>query len=164
MSMETSSDPFGFHSLLPNNNISLRHVVARCSQNHAQPFIDMERSFGYNALQLLDPNSDLSKQHPQVSQVFRARLKAVFDQRGKQDFSLCTCKQDTGHAGHGETFQKNFQTDYGAISDLEFNKRVTTRISALCPDLQNRVEIYGLIGEGSKFPPFLTLKILANST
>lgn len=151
--MESTPDPYGFSSVLPNSIISLRGLVARRSQNNVESFIDMERSFGHNAPRLLDANSELSKQHPQVSQIFRARLRAAFDQRGKQDFSLCTCKQGIGHAGHGETFQKNFQTYYGDICNLEFDKRVTARIGDLCPDLQDRIEIYGLIGEGSKLHP-----------
>ncbi|CAG8925555.1 unnamed protein product [Penicillium salamii] len=121
----------------------------------SRSYPSLERSFGSNAPNLLNPNHDLSNQHPQISRNLRARIQAVFEQRGGRDFSLCNCKYipkaspKAPCAGHDQEFQDTWETKQDRLPVLRGHGRVTGGILTLCPDLQERIRIHGVLGNGT---------------
>lgn len=152
-------DPYGFRAHLGVDIESVTQATkvvyadTQDAQEEAQYFGDRERQFGAMAPELLNAQSLTSQGSPQVSQVLRSRLKAVFDQRGNVNFSMCECPGDFGYAGHEDTFQQCCTTLWKKLEKYSRGgvSSTTAKLMALCPDLMLSVDIYGVIGEGSKF-------------
>lgn len=148
------TDIYGFDFLGEGRPIEpLENQVGQPSDPRGMAFVGYQHSFGYNALKLLDSNHPLSQQHPQISRVFRARLKAVFDKRGRRNFSLCECHGGSwlDSAGHDEKFQASLSALYQEMKRIPYTQRTTAKIRVLCPSLLERIRIYGILGQGSKF-------------
>ncbi|KAJ5328354.1 hypothetical protein N7452_008744 [Penicillium brevicompactum] len=146
------TDIYGFDFLGEGRPIEpLENQVGQPSDPRGMAFVGFQHSFGYNALKLLDPNHPLSQQHPQISRVFRAQLKAVFDKRGRRNFSLCECHGGSwlDTAGHDEKFQASFSALYQEMKRIPYTQRTTAKIRVLCPSLLERIRIYGILGQGT---------------
>jgi hypothetical protein len=144
---------YGFKALLGRDITALSELVITASVDDAQPFAKELNSFGIMAHRLLNLDSVPSQQSPQVSQVLRSRLKAAFDKRGEVNFSLCECPTDEGLASHDNSFQEEFRARWRILRNLAIgHERTTAKYVCMCPELEERVQIYGVLGEGSKFP------------
>ncbi|OQD70745.1 hypothetical protein PENPOL_c001G05890 [Penicillium polonicum] len=110
---------------------------------------DYSGNFSYNAEELLDPSSELSRRYPQVSQVLRDRLGIAFAKRNNEEFSRCNCREGSGHRCDSEVFQKHACNSYDDFVRLSSEGKTTAKAVCLCPDLLKRVQIYGFIGAGT---------------
>lgn len=152
--MPDKRDPYGIEHHLGFDITSIFPAVIDVTDEFedAHPFRARHRTFGLMAPRLLDPSTKTYQENPQLGQVLRSRLEAVFDLRGEENFSMCQCRGELGHAGHGKTFQGEYVTRW---SDLERYRRgdgsKTVKYACLCPYLTEGVDTYGVIGEGSKF-------------
>jgi hypothetical protein len=158
------SDPYGFRELLGVDITSIAEAVNHELSNieNALPCHEVEEKFGLMAAELLDLESITSQTYPQVSQVLRSRLKAVFDKRGEVNFSQCECKSSIELAGHDNTFQEEYKTLWPLFDKFRRGDGCTTaKYICLCPRLTEKVDIYGVLGEGSKLP-FLYSSDIAN--
>lgn len=146
-------DPYAFNYLLGRDLGAIKgnHTLHRqLSQVREFKNMDYSNSFSYNAEELLDPSSQLSQRFPQVSQVLRDRLGVAFSKRNNEEFSRCNCRDDLGHRCDSEVFQQYNHTSYDDFIRLSADGKTTAKAVCLCPDLNERVQIYGFIGAGSK--------------
>ena len=146
-------DPYAFDYILGKDLGAIKgnHTLHRpLSQAREFKYQDYDDSFSYNAESLLDPSSRLSQRSPQVSQVLRERLGVAFGKRNNEEFSRCNCRDDSGQRCDSEIFQKRNSTSYGDFIRLSAEGRTTAKAVCLCPDLNERVQIYGFIGAESK--------------
>jgi hypothetical protein len=143
-------DLFGLESILGFDPHSITEVAEEFSDFGIPPFAELHSSFGETAVQLLDPESAVSKLHPTVSRTLRSRLKAVFDERRGKNLSLCTCLGAGGLMGHDLEYQENYSTKHEDFFGLNAKDSVTAKIRMLCPLLKEEVDIYGVVGSGSK--------------
>ncbi|CAG7928872.1 unnamed protein product [Penicillium olsonii] len=147
-----SDDEFGLILRMGYDPVALENAI---HTEKADPklldFIDLKASFGENARNLLDPDHAASKEWPHLSRNLRARLQAVFEQRGGQDFSLCTCqvRPDIDYVSHDPEFQDTRGTKFERLTTLVGDSQMTGAILMLCPDLQERIRIYGVLGQGT---------------
>lgn len=149
-------DPYAFDHLLGRDMGAIKgnHTLHRqLSQIREFKHKDYSNSFSYNAEELLDPSSQLFQRYPQVSQVLRDRLGVAFAKRNNEEFSRCNCRDDLGHRCDSEVFQKRTHTSYDDFRRLSADGKTTAKAVCLCPDLNERVQIYGFIGAGSKALP-----------
>lgn len=165
------ADEFGMVLHFLNDPESLQNAIYTTKGTAgSMSYSSLERSFGSNAPNLLNPNHDISNQHPQISRNLRARIQAVFEQRGSRDFSLCNCKYipkaspKAPCVGHDQEFQDTWETKQDKLAELRGHARVTGGILMLCPDLQERIRIHGVLGKGSKFISLLSNAIIADKT
>lgn len=121
-----------------------------------------ERTFAFCAPQLVDPNSDLSTQYPDLHQTFSTRMADALAARNNEPISRC------GHL-HPETHTRFDSREAQETSRLivwEVYKReddLDCRRYKICADLRERAQIYGFIGAGSKSPSpfsFVQVKLL----
>ncbi|KAJ5498901.1 hypothetical protein N7453_007952 [Penicillium expansum] len=145
-------DPYAFNYLLGRDLGAIKgnHTLHRqLSQVREFKNMDYSNSFSYNAEELLDPSSQLSQRFPQVSQVLRDRLGVAFSKRNNEEFSRCNCRDDLGHRCDSEVFQQYNHTSYDDFIRLSADGKTTAKAVCLCPDLNERVQIYGFIGAGT---------------
>ncbi|CAG8903870.1 unnamed protein product [Penicillium egyptiacum] len=145
-------DPYAFDYILGRDLGAIKgnHTLHRpVSQVREFQYKDYSDIFSYNAQDLLDPSSPLSQRYPQVSQVLRERLGLAFGKRNNEEFSRCNCRDDSGHRCDSEVFQKRNSTSYDDFIRLSAGGRTTAKAACLCPDLKERVQIYGFIGAGT---------------
>ena len=108
--------------------------------------------FGVLAVELLDPQNKLAQDYPHLHCVLRERLNDALATRHQISVSRC---DHTGFNGHdlgrcdGATFQHEEDSELvkflSGVSDS-----TSVRIQSLCGNLLDRMEIYGVLGEGSK--------------
>ncbi|CAI7593259.1 unnamed protein product [Penicillium glandicola] len=121
-------DPYAFDYLLGKDlgalkgNTSYKGALSQGQFTH-------HFSFSYNAADLLDPSHPLSQKYPQLSQILRDRIGIAFSKRNNEEFSR--------------------STSYDDFIRLSADGSTTAKAVCLCPDLKERVQIYGLIGEGT---------------
>lgn len=145
-------DPYAFDYLLGRDlgaikgNHTLNHQLSQAREFKKK---DYSGSFSYDAEELLDPSSKLSRRYPQVSQVLRDRLGVAFSKRNNEEFSRCNCRDDSGHRCDSEVFQKHACSSYDDFIRLSSEGKTTAKAVCLCPDLIERVQIYGFIGAGT---------------
>ncbi|CAL5870838.1 uncharacterized protein PFLUO_LOCUS5079 [Penicillium psychrofluorescens] len=113
-----------------------------------------ERTFAFCAPQLVDPNSDLSTQYPDLHQTFSTRMADALAARNNEPISRC------GHL-HPETHTRFDSREAQETSRLivwEVYKReddLDCRRYKICADLRERAQIYGFIGAGTFATVFL---------
>ena len=157
-------DPYAFDYILGRHLGAIKgNHTLHCLGSQIRQFQHRRYShiFAYNAQDLLDPSSRLSQKHPQISQVFRERLGLAFSKRNNEEFSRCNCGDDSGHRCDSELFQRRNSTSYHDFIYLSAEGRTTAKAVCLCPDLKNRVQIYGFIGAGSKTTPLPSVYCLS---
>jgi hypothetical protein len=143
-------DPHGFDYLLGRDLGAIKgNYTYRCPVSKHYGFT-YEDSFSHNADDLLDPKSALSQRYPQVSQVLRERLGVAFGKRNNEEYSRCKCQDNLGFRCDSEVFQKEGLTYYDDFIRLSAEGKTTAKAVCICPDLKERVQIYGFIGAGSK--------------
>ncbi|CAG8295768.1 unnamed protein product [Penicillium nalgiovense] len=145
-------DPYAFDYILGRDLGAIKgnHTLHRpVSQTRQFQYKDYRHIFAYNAQDLLDPSSRLSQRYPQVSQVLRERLGVALGKRNNEEFSRCNCGDDSGHRCDSEVFQRRNSTSYHDFICLSAEGSTTAKAVCLCPDLKNRVQIYGFIGAGT---------------
>ncbi|KAJ5178180.1 uncharacterized protein N7500_000879 [Penicillium coprophilum] len=148
-------DPYAFQYLLERDLGAIRgNHSLRCPLLHVYP-LSYENSFPRSAEGLLDPSSPLSEKYPQLSQVFRERLGVAFSKRNNEEFSRCNCPDDSGHRCDSSMFQDWNHTSYEEFVRLSAAGKTTAKVVCLCPDLQERVQIYGFIGQGTYGATFI---------
>ncbi|KAJ5841670.1 hypothetical protein N7534_011500 [Penicillium rubens] len=151
-------DPYAFDYFLGRDLGAIKgnHTLHRPeSQVRQFQYNDYSHVFAYNAQDLLDPSSRLSQRYPQVSQVLRERLGVAFGKRNNEEFSRCNCGDDSGHRCDSEVFQRRNSTSYQDFICLSAEGRTTAKAVCLCPDLKNRVQVYGFIGAGTYGATFI---------
>lgn len=117
---------------------------------------------------LLNPDSNLAKEHPHLHQNLRSRLERAFVARGDQPLSRCTHTIFDGYdAGRSDALRFQENEDTGLINRIDpVLDTSETRATSLCADLTSRMELYGLAGTGSKllvpFPFYYLLNMLIN--
>lgn len=119
------------------------------------------KSFPVLVNELLDPGSPLSKKYPHLHHNLRRRLEGAFIARKGRPVSSCTHTVfDEYSAGRSDElcFQENEDTKVLDFIDPIIDTS-ETRADYLCPNLLDRMELYGLAGTGSElliFSPFIT--------
>ncbi|KXG47701.1 uncharacterized protein PGRI_015710 [Penicillium griseofulvum] len=142
-------DPHGFDYLLGRDLGAIKgNYTYRCPVSKHYGFT-YEDSFSHNAEDLLDPKSTLSQRYPQVSQVLRERLGVAFAKRNNEEYSRCNCQDNLGFRCDSEVFQKEGLTYYDDFIRLSAEGKTTAKAVCICPDLKERVQIYGFIGAGT---------------
>lgn len=112
-----------------------------------------EVCFSVLARHLLDPQSDLSKKYPNLHEILQYRLEIAYASRNFSNISRCDHDVFNGF-GLGRTDEITFQTEENS-AQIDFlnpisNDNTSSRVNSICELLANHVEIYGLLGCGSK--------------
>ncbi|KAJ5782709.1 hypothetical protein N7457_004483 [Penicillium paradoxum] len=142
-------DPYGFKHKVGRDIGAVQGNYAKHPRMRPWPGIFQGTAFGYMAPVLLDPWATLSQKYPQVSQIIRERLGAALKRRNNEDFSRCNCRDDSGHRCDSEAFQSHNCTLHDDLGVLTRPARSTAMSVCLCPDVFERLQIYGIIGAGS---------------
>lgn len=110
-------------------------------------------AFCFAAQELVNPQSELAQSYPHLYQVFRHRLESAYADRDYKPVSLCShtnfrngyraCRSDSAGFQHKEW--------PAAIDRIDPLSNVThNRMKNMCSQLTDRMDVYGLAGEGSK--------------
>ncbi|KAJ5120337.1 uncharacterized protein N7515_009725 [Penicillium bovifimosum] len=142
-------DPSGINSILGKDVAAIEGNYIRRSPRPPMGEVDEQKSFGFSANLLLDPTSNLSQSHPQLSRVLRDRLGAAFSARKNHEFSRCDCRDQSGNRCDSPAFQENNYIPLDAFNDLSKKESRLVKVIGLCPSLKERVQLYGMIGEGT---------------
>ncbi|KAJ5561132.1 hypothetical protein N7535_009329 [Penicillium sp. DV-2018c] len=142
-------DPYAMNDLLGEDLTAIDgNYVPRSPRSPMGEAIE-RKSFGFNANLLLDPTSDLSQKHPQLSRVLRDRLGAAFSARKNHEFSRCDCRDGSGNRCDSPAFQENNHIPLDDFNYLSPEQSLSAKVLGLCPSLKERVQLYGMIGEGT---------------
>lgn len=111
-------------------------------------------AFCFAAQDLVNPQSEIAQKYPHLYLVFRARLESAYADRNNRIVSLCshTTFQHgyKGYRSDGDGFQKReWPTAYNRADPV--GNVTCNRMKHMCSELKDRMDVYGLAGEGSKF-------------
>ena len=106
-----------------------------------------------SARHLLNPRSELSQQYPALHYSFHNRLREAWSLRGHQRISRCVHNTFNGYQigrSDGQMYQKEENSQLVDMVDPIANDTSVTRVDKICTLLGKRVQIYGILGSGSK--------------
>ncbi|KAJ5370641.1 uncharacterized protein N7496_006733 [Penicillium cataractarum] len=115
-------------------------------------------AFCFAAQDLVNPQSEIAQRYPHLYQVFRARLGSAYAVRNNRPVSLCS--HTTFHHGYkgcrsdGDVFQKREWPNAYDRADPVRNA-TGNRMKHMCSELKDRMDVYGLAGEGTFGSVFL---------
>ena len=105
-------------------------------------------------LELLDSGSLASRMYPPLYRILRHRLRAALAVRDGHPISRCDHHGFNGYdlgRSDGEFFQN--EENFSLVNTLDpiTDNGAAARIQHLCTTLTGHVDIYGMIGSGSKY-------------
>lgn len=109
---------------------------------------------------ILRPNSDISRELPELHKAMTICWQYAWAQADKMPISRCSHSVN-GLVNFGRTDDGLFQT-LENISFLEifdpaqFDDSTATRFKYMCKSLKERMHVYGILGEGSKYSSSLS--------